>query len=295
MSEPSDIPRDIHKPDDSEESLGQLLREAGARDMPSAELMRDVREAVHMEWQSVVMQRRSRNRYVGYGVAASVAVAALATTIGLKLTTTPALPVASVARVDGALQVTVDGGDEWHAVATGESLKTGAILRTDQGTRASLDFGHGLSVRIDAGSLLELKTQDRIALDSGAVYVDAAPQGDLQAREAQQLSIETIYGDVRHLGTQYELRTVRAGVEVSVREGQVEIVNGNRRVEAGSGEQLAVTKSGEINRTSISAQDSRWQWATDIAPVFDIERQPLSRFLDFVARETCYQIVLATG
>jgi len=96
MSEPSDIPSDIHKPDDSEESLGQLLREAGARDMPSAELMRDVREAVHMEWQSVVMQRRSRNRYVGYGVAASVAVAALATTIGLKLATTPALPIASV-------------------------------------------------------------------------------------------------------------------------------------------------------------------------------------------------------
>src|SRR4051812_30767978 len=214
MSEQSDNPR----PDDSEESLGQLLREAGARDMPSAELMQDVRRAVHFEWQSVIAQRRRRNRYVGFGVAASVAVAAVATTIGLKITTTPALQVASVARVDGALQVTLDGGDDWHAVKAGEALTTGAMLRTDEGTRAALDFGHGLSVRIDAGSLLELKAPDRIALDSGAVYVDAVPQADLQARADQQLSIETLYGNVRHLGTQYQLRTVRAGVEVSVRE-----------------------------------------------------------------------------
>ena len=39
-------------------------------------------------------------------------------------------------------------------------------------------------------------------------------------------------------------------------------------------------------RAAVSPQDARWQWATSIAPVFEIERQPLSQFLDWVARET---------
>jgi ferric-dicitrate binding protein FerR (iron transport regulator) len=301
---------DNHKiDDDNEEGLAQLLREAGARDVPSAELMQDVRRAVHAEWQSVVSQRRRRHWLVGSGLAASVAVAALATTIGLKIGISPATPVASVARVEGTLQMTTDGGEQWRVVQAGETLMEGATLRTNGETRAALDFGDGVSVRIDSGSLLELKSQDRIALDDGAVYVDAEPRADLpradlpradlpranlQARAAQQLSIETLYGTVRHLGTQYLLRTVRSGVEVSVREGRVEIVSPERRLEAASGEQLMFAGNGEVSRSEISAQDSRWHWATDIAPVFDIERQPLARFLEWVARETGKQIAYAT-
>jgi ferric-dicitrate binding protein FerR (iron transport regulator) len=286
---------DNHKiDDDNEEGLAQLLREAGARDVPSAELMQDVRRAVHAEWQSVVAQRRRRNWLVGSGLAASVAVAVLATTIGLKIGSSPAAPVESVARVEGTLQMTTDGGEKWRVVQARETLMEGATLRTNGETRAALDFGDGVSVRIDAGSLLELKSQDRIALDDGAVYVDAEPRTDVQARAAQQLSIETLYGTVRHLGTQYLLRTVRAGVEVSVREGQVEIVSPERRLEAASGEQLTFAGNGEVSRSDISAQDSRWHWASDIAPVFDIERQPLARFLEWVARETGKQIAYAT-
>ncbi|MFL6578557.1 MAG: FecR domain-containing protein [Povalibacter sp.] len=291
MSERSDM----HKlDDDNEESLGQLLREAGARDLPSAEMMQDVRRAVHAEWQAVVAQRRRRNWYVGSGIAASIAAAAVATTIGLKLVSSPGLPVASVARIDGALQVTTDGGDEWHAVKVGETLTEGAMLRTDESTRVALDFGNGVSVRVNSGTLLELKAPHRVELENGALYLDAVPQSSLQARNAQELSVETLYGNVRHLGTQYELRTVRSGIELSVREGQVEIVKADRRFEAGAGEQLALAGDGNVNRTKISAQDARWQWATDIAPVFDIERQPLSRFLEWVARETGKKITYAS-
>lgn len=279
--------------DDNEEGLAQLLREAGARDMPSDEMTQDVRRAVHAEWQAIVAQRRRRSWFVGSGLAASVAVAALAATIGLKMGS-PATPVASVARVEGALQMTTDGGEQWHVVQPGETLMAGATVRTNGETRAALDFGDGVSVRLDVGSLIELKSHDRFALDTGAVYVDAQPRADSQARAAQELRIETSYGTVRHLGTQYLLKTVRSGVEVSVREGQVEIVSADRRTEAASGEQLMFTGDGQVSRTEVSADDDRWHWATDIAPVFDIERQPLARFLEWVARETGKQIAYAT-
>jgi ferric-dicitrate binding protein FerR (iron transport regulator) len=284
---------DIRKLDnDNEESLGALLREAGPRDLPSAELMEQVRGAVHAEWQSVVAQRRRRNWYVGSGIAASVAVAAVAATIGFNISTQPAPLVASVARVDGSLQMTIDG-DAWQTVKVGDQLAAGALLRTDAGTRVALDFGDGVSVRMNAGSRIELKSPDRIELETGAVYIDATPQATAQAREVQALSVETLYGDVRHLGTQYEVRSVGSGIQVSVREGRIEIVNDEQHLQATSGEQLSFAR-GEVSRTQISPQDSHWQWATDIAPVFDIEHQSLARFLDWVARETGKRIAYAT-
>ncbi|HEY5808594.1 MAG TPA: FecR family protein [Povalibacter sp.] len=279
--------------DGDDESLGGLLREVGSRDLPSAAVTGDVRQVVHAEWQAVVARRR-RTRVVTYGLAASVAVAAVAVAIGLQLGVGSDAPVAQVARVDGALQIAVDGGEHWRDVHVGDTLTEGAMLRTDEGTRAALDFGDGLSVRVDAGSLVELTSPERIALDRGALYVDASPQIAPRSVAAQALTIQTLYGSVRHLGTQYELRTTRSGIEVSVREGRVEIENAQQKFTGNAGEQLLLAREGEPERRSVSPEDPRWLWATNIAPVFDIERQPLSEFLEWVARETGKQLVYAT-
>ena len=72
------------------------------------------------------------------------------------------------------------------------------------------------------------------------------------------------------------MRTRRDGIEVSVREGRVEIANTHQKFDGNAGEQLLIASDGEPERRAISPQDQRWQWATNIAPVFDIERQPLT-------------------
>jgi ferric-dicitrate binding protein FerR (iron transport regulator) len=285
----------LHPPgfdDGNDENLRQLLREVGARDLPSADVMHEVRSAVHGEWQAVVAQRRTRTRVIRFGIAASIAVAVLAITFALRFATGPGAPVASLARVDGALQIAVDSGDHWRTAAVGEPLPKGAMLRTDEGTRAALDFGDGLSLRIAAGSLVELKSRDRVSLDGGAVYVDAAPS--MQPANDRSLVVETLYGSIRHLGTQYEARAAHNRIEVSVREGQVEIVNAGQTFNGSAGEQLLIAGTGGPERRTISPQDPRWQWATDIAPVFDIERHPLSQFLAWVSRETGKRIVYAS-
>src|SRR5437868_866685 len=89
----------------NDESISDLLREVGARNLPTPTMMDEVRQAVHAEWQGLVEQRRRRTRNVVYGVAASVAVAVLGVAIGLRFVSSPPVQVASVTRVDGALQV----------------------------------------------------------------------------------------------------------------------------------------------------------------------------------------------
>lgn len=293
-------PRNTESDGASDESIRQLLREVGARDLPSSDVMNEVRQAVQGEWRSMVDQRRQRNRFIGYA-AAGVAAVALAVTLTVQFASGPAEPVASIARVEGVLQAAAGGSGEWRTVAAGDSLIASDTLRTDVGTRVALNLGGGVSVRIDSGSLVQLAAPDRIVLDHGGIYIDAGPMESNAAaasngeqHPSHQLVVETLYGSVRHLGTQYQLRTARNSIEVSVREGRIEIT-GPSGVHSGSaGEQLVIPREGAITRTTISPQDSDWQWATSIAPTFDIERQPLTAFLTWIARETGKQIEYAT-
>lgn len=264
--------------DTGEESIRQLLREVGAREQPGADIADEVRRAVHDEWRELVASKRRRARFIGYGIAATVAAAAVAVAFTLRFSDVSAQPIGMVARVDGVPQVTDDSGDTWRPVTVGEELLEGVLLRTDAGTRVALTLAD-VSLRLDAGSLVRLQSASRMSLDHGAVYVDAKLPG------AEALVVETSYGSVRHIGTQYEVRTTRGGLEVSIREGRVEVARANDKFTAGAGEQLVVSVEGEPERRVLAQQDPRWQWAVSIAPVFDIERQPLSQFLEWAARE----------
>jgi ferric-dicitrate binding protein FerR (iron transport regulator) len=280
-----------NSPDD--QSIEQLLQGVGKRDLPSAAVAEQVRQAVHGEWRELVEQRQRRSRFVAYAVAASVAAVALAVVVSLQFHSTSAVPVASVARVEGQLQVDPAGSGDWRPLASGEQIATGDTLRTEEGTYAALDFGHGVSVRIDAGSLLEIASTDRVVLDRGSVYVDADPRA-AAGRTTPALVIGTPYGSVHHLGTQYMVSTTRNGIALSVREGRVEVTRESGTQIAQAGEHLEIPVAGEVTRTAISPQDASWQWATRIAPAFNIDRQPLTSFLDWVARETGKQLSYAT-
>jgi len=286
--------RQSDRSDSDEAGIEQLLQGVGKRDLPSAAVMEQVRQAVHGEWQELVGQRQRRSRWLAYAVAAGIVGVVLAVTVSLRFSSTSAAPVASVARVDGVLQVDPAGSGDWHPLASGEQISTGDTLRTGEGTHVALDFGHGTSVRIDAGSLLAIASADRVVLDRGSVYVDADPRA-AAGRTSQPLVIGTPYGSVHHLGTQYLVSTTRSGIALSVREGRVAITRESGTHVAEAGEHLEIPNAGEVTRTSISPQDASWQWATRIAPAFNIDHQPLTGFLDWVARETGKHLSYATA
>ena len=275
-------------PDD--EGIEALLREVGVRDLPASEVMEQVRDVVHGEWRQMVEQRARRKRVIGYAMAAGIAAVALAVTLAVQFVARPAVTLAQVDRVVGRLEVDPAGFGEWRAVLPGEQVKTGDTIRTDESSSAALDFGNGVSVRIDAGSLIEFTAPERLALDHGGVYVDADPH----AGKARGLIVETPYGSVRHLGTQYQVHASRSGIEVSIREGRVEIANAAGTHTGAAGEQLRLAREGGLSRGTVAPHDASWQWAARIAPALDIEHRPLTAFLDWVSRETGKQVVYAT-
>jgi len=168
-----------------------------------------------------------------------------------------------------------------------EVLTAGERIVTGEG-RVALAFASGVSVRLDEHSSLTLDDAELATLTQGAVYVDGGTRGD------RALTIATPFGDVRHLGTQYEARLFSDGLQISVREGLVELHRPGGALQGAAGERLQVTAAGDVERTQLASDAPEWTWASAISPIFDIEQQPLTEFLAWAGRETGRSVVFSS-
>jgi ferric-dicitrate binding protein FerR (iron transport regulator) len=272
-----------------DEDILALLREVGAGHEPSAAAAEEVRRAVHEEWRATVAQRKRRNRVVTFGIAASVALVLVVASWALRFAAPQSdLPV-TIARIDGEARLQSSPGDPVRAINVGEGLAVGAVIMTDDGTRIALAYGTGVSMRVDRGSTIQRVSADRFRLSAGAVYIDAQSQAS-----GHELVIETLAGEVRHLGTQYQVRQANEVVEVSIREGRVEIASSKGAALASAGERVRINAAGQIDRGAISAQDPAWNWAEAASPPFAIDDRTVAEFLEWVARETGRRIAYAS-
>jgi ferric-dicitrate binding protein FerR (iron transport regulator) len=272
-----------------DEDILALLREVGGADEPSAATAEEVRRAVHQEWLATVAQRKRRNRVVTFGLAASVAFVMVIASWALRYSAPQSELSVTIARMDGAARLQSSPADPVRAIDVGDGLPVGGVLMTDAATRIALAYGTGVSMRIDRGSKIQRVSADHFRLSTGAVYIDAQPQAS-----GHELVIETLAGEVRHLGTQYQVRQANEVVEVSIREGRVEIANSNGAALASAGERVRINAAGQIDRGAISAQDPAWNWAESTSPPFAIDDRTVAEFLEWVARETGRRIAYAS-
>lgn len=279
-----------HTDDTHDDDVEALLRQVGGRDEPSAAMMEEVRQAVHGEWRAVVAQRKRQRRTVIYAMAASIALIVIVASWALLFVApAPGFELA-VARIEGQALLAASSGQPTHALRVGDSIGVDAVLSTSDSGRVALEYGAGASVRIDRNSTIERVAPDRFLLSAGAVYIDAHPQ----IAEEAPLVIETSAGEVRHLGTQYQVRQSPEALVVSIREGRVEIMRGNDAALASAGERVRITEDGGIQRSVISAQDPAWDWAEATAPMFEIHDRTLAEFLEWAARETGRRVAYAS-
>lgn len=278
-----------HDDMNSDDGVEALLRRVGARDEPSAAVTREVQRAVHDEWRAAVAQRRRRRRTVAFGIAASIALIVVVASWTLRFAA-PAPDIAvTIARIEGEALLQSSAADPSRVIEIGDTVAVGTVLITDQAARIALAHGTDTSIRIDRGSRVERVSPDRFRLSAGAVYIDAHP-----GTEDRDLVIETLAGEVRHLGTQYQIRESNEGVEVTIREGRVEISRPNGAALASAGERVRITAGGEVERSAISAQDPSWDWAEATSPPFAINDRTLAEFLGWAARETARQVAYAS-
>jgi hypothetical protein len=277
---------------DDERTIERLLRAAGGRVQPSAEMQAQVREAVHAQWSQAVSQRRHRRQRMWVAAAASVVIVAVGTIV---VRTQIAAPVGVVANVSHSVGDVRSRGGRWAAwepARVSGAVHDGDTVVTGANGHAALALADGVSLRLDHSTRIAFEDAEHVEVLAGAVYVDS---GLSSARAAKSLQVRTPAGAVRHIGTQYEVKLVEPGTRVRVREGRVELTpDGSQSVTVQAGEQATISSTGALARVRIATSGSEWDWVLHAAPPFNIDGRRVRDFLEWAGRELGREIVFAT-
>lgn len=279
------------------DALGQLLRKAGAPKEPDEVQTARVRASVHQHWQTRVkqQQRRTRLRYAATGLGAAAAIAAVwvLTMVGpwQAPTVAPAVGGAMVTRVEGQVFLQLGTTPNNHLLSVGDEIPAGATIISGAGERLAARLDNGMSLRLDQASRLIFQDARNLKLEQGAVYLSSAAE---KTAEQQSITVHTSLGDVRDIGTQFEVRLDGEGLRVRVREGEIELSNGSTKIPAIAGKELRLNTSGVVKHGEIDAHDGSWAWVSGIAPAPTLEGKNLGFFLDWYSRERGFDILFET-
>lgn len=272
----------------SDEAVEELLGKAAPRPVPAAEDARAVRDAVHAEWRQVTDRARNTKRLVSFAAAASILVAIFVSLNMLRIHGVEDVQVASIGKRFGSIYVLGENAEllEGNHLT---SVIAGQTLITDEESGIGLEWGAGGSLRIDAKTRVEFVSGERIYLRSGRVYFDSDPAltgiAAITGSDAK-LTIETDFGEVSHIGTQYMAEADAGRLTVSVREGEVRVERDGRASSAAENQQLAIVGSGAPSVVNFKAYGEAWQWTERTSPVAVLDGRSVSEFLGWVSQET---------
>jgi len=242
----------------SDDAIAALVRLAGRRPPVPEDAMRRVREAVHEEWMESIGRRR-RTRWIG---SAAAVAAALVTIVILRMTPSTPQP---------APQRTVVAGGQTNSAV----IYANDVYEVANGNTASLAWGKA-TLRLDGGTRVRVASATELTLERGAVYVDSNESGVL---------VRTPMGNVRDVGTQFEVRLTPDRMRVRVREGRVDLQHGGVTHAAEAGTEIDADAQGGVTEHSIATSGSDWEWVVRAAPPIHLDGRTLSEVVASVTRD----------
>ena len=264
--------------EEDDPSIERALTSALRTEPLDDETLERLRATVMDEWRTANAPARFERKGRWIAVSAAAVVGALAVGFIVRPTGDAAV-VGTIARLnDGAIDVRGTFWRHWTA-HVGDALKTGETLTVHGPVLLSLMQGGTL--RVAAGSVLDLTGGAEVSLAHGLVYLDVAPS----IKTSTPLRILTRVGAVEHLGTQFEVLSNEGAVRIRVREGRVRLVGHAGTVVASAGTELLASVRGGISQRSVETYGRDWLWVAALAPDYDIEGRPLIDFLQWVSRE----------
>jgi ferric-dicitrate binding protein FerR (iron transport regulator) len=269
---------------DLNDPIARVLKFAGSRPHPDPGRKADFKRALRAEWRRVA-EPRAQRRTFGWaaGIAAGIAAALVLTWLQpWRITQQPTVMqvVGRVVRSEGIVRrLPTSTSSPSQSVTVGDEVHTDTVLETTETGRMALALGEGISLRIDVGSRIVLVGDRVVTVERGAVYVDSS------ADKRGSVLIHTQNGDVRDIGTQFEVRAERSSFRVRVREGEILVKRNDSEMTARAGEGLHVDQQGRYVRSTVPIFGPEWAWTSTVAPQFQLEGSTVQQFLEWVARE----------
>jgi ferric-dicitrate binding protein FerR (iron transport regulator) len=292
----SEQPHDKSTTPQEEEVLAKLLNIAGPRAAIPPNIEARVYSRVLQEWTTSVTKpdesqayggvlsawkkqkawSRGRRWAVPLALAASLLIAVTALRQPEPL---PRLSIGTMTKVAGT-----PSGDS--TIASGVNVYIGDTLTTGPDAGLSLLLTRSESLRIGANTTVRVDAADQFTLQAGRLYADT---GEFVYRDGG-LVIETSFGSVTDIGTQFAVTINDDLLDVAVREGRVDVQQDLHKFVAIAGEGLLVSGNGNGETYAVAPNADYWNWVAELAPTFSIEGRSLLDFLKWVARESGMQL-----
>ena len=278
--------------DANDEMLSEIFEHASPRPQPSSEIQERAYATLRDEWLEISSKRRTQRRIMAWSLAATVLIAAV---LGFRnispVDTPPHAVVAELVRVSGnsvvANKQPITASTQLGAAM---SLSPGDTIETGARSLVAMSWNVGGSLRLDQNTHIEIVSGEAVRLIKGAVYFDSRQFGQ-PVNPQLEFAIETPYGRVTHVGTQFLLQMDSNRLAVSVREGEVRIDGPNvENVAVYSGSAMTFTSGGDWWREPVAAHDDRWDWAAEAAPTLQLKGRTHKEFFDWIGRETGREI-----
>jgi len=269
---------------DPDRSIETLLRLAGERELPSDEATSRARDAAEVSWRRMLASEPARRRSkIPLALAAALALVVLGWYALTQREVAPPVLVARIVAVDGSARIR--HGRALQNAKLEDDVTSGAILQTADG-RAAATIANALSLRLDHDTRLRFDGRDHVTLLQGALYVDSGGLG-----LGPPLTISTPAGELRHIGTQFQVRVSGDTTSIRVREGRVALRRGAAIAHTvAAGDALEVRGDEERWQHGLASFGPGWDWSAALAPTLAIEDRPLAEFLAWMAREHGWQL-----
>jgi ferric-dicitrate binding protein FerR (iron transport regulator) len=166
-----------------------------------------------------------------------------------------------------------------RVVKAGDTVQTGDMLSAHGPVLISLSGGGTL--RIAAGTILDITGEAQARLRRGQVYVDLP----LGSSSQHPFRIMTREGTIEHVGTEFEVLENNQIMRLRVREGRVLLHRDTENIVADAGTELTALPGAHVSRREIDTYGRDWLWVAALAPDYEIEGRPLLGFLEWASRE----------
>ncbi len=290
----TDIPHRDEPPDRDEAALAKLLRLGGPRPPVPEDVCDRVYSTVRKAWDDLdpgpaedrvhANVRRAWLRRPGRHPLRVLFPLALAMTVAIAAGLWLRSPVDETATSFRAGVVVRAIGD---GLPAGTEIRVGDRIRTGADEALSILLPDAASLRVDEDTALTVVARNRFELENGRIYADT---GDRIYRDSR-LVVDTPHGVVRDVGTQFSVLAAPDALGIAVREGRVDLERGDETHIAVAGERLQLMPGAAPNFERVQPHDPSWEWATALAPAYDIEGKSLLDFLRWAARETGRELV----
>ena len=283
--------------DRDDETMARLFRLAGSSTAIPSDIEARVYENVRRDWLASTTQpdstrvyrnvrrewSRSSSRPLARRWFVPVALAASAVLMAVLFMPPPhdvagPLPVGTIVKLAG-------NGTDTQFV--GGPVYPGMTLKTNSDGGMSIALANAESLRLDQETELVITEGDSFSLVAGRVYVDT---GDFVYRD-KGVVIDTVFGAVSDVGTQFSVNVSSDVLDVAVREGRVDVQSSGKELVAVAGERLLIEQGREAQFDLLQPYDAYWNWVAELTPSYDLENRSLLDFLRWAARETGRELV----